>query len=183
MTRSLPATIRRRSRFVRSLLLSPTDAGLVLRMVGWRLVLPLLKRRLPLPRLVRLMWLGDRSRPTTPEREARIAELARVVYRSEHVSRRGNCLERSLVLYRYLSAAGADPHLVVGMKSREAAFRGHAWITVREEPVEEPPQSLEDLTQVVCFCRDGSHPRSHGVTKADGSEPGSRVSEALGAAP
>jgi Transglutaminase-like superfamily len=173
MTRSrrLRATLRRRGGLVRSLLASPADAALALRMAGWRLVLPPMKDRLPLPRLVRLMWLGERARPVTPEREARIAELARVVYRSQHVSRRGNCLERSLVLYRYLSAVGADPYLVVGMRSGEAAVRGHAWVTVRGDPVEEPPHSLEGLTQVVSFRGDGSRPQSR------------RISEAVSAAP
>jgi hypothetical protein len=140
-------------------------------MAGWRLVLPLLKRRLPLPRLVRLMWLGERARPVTPEREARIANLARIVYRSEHVSRRGNCLERSLVLYRYLSAAGADPHLVVGMRGGEAAVRGHAWVTVRGEPVEEPPHSLEGLAQVVSFRGNRSRPRTRSASEAHRAAP------------
>ena len=171
MTRSerFLATIRRRTRLAASLVTSPANAWLAFRMAGWRLVLPLMKRRLPLARLVRLMWRGERARPTTPEREARIAGLARVVYRSEHVSRQGNCLERSLVLYRYLSAAGADPQLVVGIKSGEAAVRGHAWITVRGEPVEEPPESLEGLTEVVSFRGDGSRPQSRRVSEAVGA--------------
>jgi hypothetical protein len=165
------ATLSRRTSLTFSLLTSPADAWLVLRMAGWRLVLPLLKGRLPLTRLVRLMWRGERARPVTAAREARVAELARVVYRSEHVSRRGNCLERSLVLYRYLSAAGADPHLVVGIRSGEAPVRGHAWVTVRGEPVEEPPQSLEGLTRVVSFRGDGSQPRSRNVSEALGAAP------------
>jgi hypothetical protein len=132
---------------------------------------PVLKRRLPLPRLVRVMWLGERARPVTPEREARIAALARVVYRSDHASRRGNCLGRSLVLYRYLSEAGADPYLVVGMRGGEAAVRGHAWVTVRGVPVEEPPHSLEGLTQVVSFRGDGSRPGSHGLSAVPGAAP------------
>jgi hypothetical protein len=138
-------------------------------MAAWRLVLPLLKGRLPLGRLVRLMWRGAGARPVTAVREARIAELARVVYRSEHVSRPGNCLERSLVLYRYLSAAGADPQLVVGIRSGEAAIRGHAWITVRGEPVEEPPESLDGLTQVVSFRGDGSRPQSRRISDPVGA--------------
>jgi hypothetical protein len=165
------AAASRRTRLAASLLKSPADAWLAFRMAGWRLVLPLLKRRLPLGRLVRLMWKGAGARPVTAVREARIAELARVVYRSEHVSRPGNCLERSLVLYRYLSAAGADPQLVVGIRSGEAAVRGHAWVTVRGEPIEEAPSSLEGLTRLVSFRGDGSQPRSR------------RVSEALSAAP
>jgi Transglutaminase-like superfamily len=167
----LAATVGRRSRFAVSLVASPADAWLALRMVGWRLVLPVLKGRLSLTRLVGLMWRGERARPVTAAREARVAEIARVVFRSEHVSRQGNCLERSLVLYRYLSAAGADPHLVVGMRGNEAPVRGHAWVTVRGEPVEEPPQSLEGLARVVSFHGDGSQPRSRPASEAQGAAP------------
>jgi Transglutaminase-like superfamily len=167
----LAATVNRRTHLAVSLLASPADVWLALRMVGWRLVLPLLKGRLSLTRLVRLMWRGERAGPVTAAREARVAEIARVVYRSEHVSRQGNCLERSLVLYRYLSAAGADPHLVVGMRGSEAPVRGHAWVTVRGEPVEEPPQSLEGLTRVISFHGDGSQPRSCRASKAQGAAP------------
>jgi hypothetical protein len=167
----LAATVNRRIRLAASLLTSPADAWLALRMVAWRLVLPLLKGRLSLTRLVRLMWSGEGARPVTAAREARVAELARMVYRSEHVSRRGNCLERSLVLYRYLSAAGADPHLVVGMRGGEAPVRGHAWVTVRGQPVEEPPQSLAGLTRVLSFHGDGARPQSGGVSEAQGAAP------------
>ena len=167
----LAATVSRRTRLARCLLASPADAWLALRMVGWRLVLPLLKGRLSLTRLVGLMWRGERARPVTAAREVRVAEIARIVYRSEHVSRRGNCLERSLVLYRYLSAAGADPHLVVGMRGGEAPVRGHAWVTVRGEPVEEPPQSLEGLARVVSFHGDGSQPLSRRASEAQGAAP------------
>jgi hypothetical protein len=167
----LAATVNRRTRLAVSLLASPADAWLALRMVGWRLVLPLLKGRLSLTRLVGLMWRGERARPVTAAREVRVAEIARIVYRSEHVSRRGNCLERSLVLYRYLSAAGADPQLVVGMRGSEAPIRGHAWVTVRGEPVEEPPQSLEGLARVVSFHGDGSQPLSRRASEAQGAAP------------
>jgi Transglutaminase-like superfamily len=153
------ATVGRRTRFAASLLASPTDSWLVLRMAGWRVCLPVLKRRLPLARLARLMWMGERARPVTVQREARIAELARIVFRSEHVSRAGNCLERSLVLYRYLSAAGVDPHLVVGITVGETV-RGHAWVIVRGEPVEEPPSSLAGLTRLVSFHGDSWNPGS-----------------------
>jgi hypothetical protein len=152
------ATARRRTHLLVSLITTPTDGWLALRMVGWRAVLPLLKRRLSLGRLVRLMHAGGKSHSPPEELQARIAELARVVYRSQHFSRRGNCLERSLVMYRYLSAAGADPELVVGMRRGEDALRGHAWVSVHGNPIEEPPDSLEGLVQIVAFGGDGSGP-------------------------
>jgi hypothetical protein len=111
-----------------------------------------------------MMWRKSPSRPPAPEREIRIAELARVVYRSQHKSRSGNCLERSLVLYRYLSGAGADPELLVGVRRGEEEVRGHAWVTLHGAPVEEPPDNLDGLVRVVAFRGAASRPRSRGVS-------------------
>ena len=150
------ATAKRRARILGGVACRPADAWLALRMLGWRLVLPVLKRALPLPRLVRLMWAGPGPGAPPSGRLARIAELARIVYRSQHHSRAGNCLERSLVLYRYLSAAGADPQLLVGLRPDGAAPRGHAWVTVNGVEIEEPPEALEGLARVVAFGDGGS---------------------------
>jgi hypothetical protein len=132
------------------LIARPGDAWLALRMKGWRLLLPVLKRRRPLPRLVSSMWDGEESQPR-PDREARIAELAIIVFRSQHSQRFGNCLDRSLVLYRYLSAVGADPELLIGVKRAEGNVEGHAWVEVRGRPVEEPPEVLDSLARVTSF--------------------------------
>jgi Transglutaminase-like superfamily len=155
-------TARRRARLLAGLAVHPLDTWLVLRMAAWRLVLPVLKRRMALSRLVRLMWEGEESPEPRPERQLRIAELTTVVFRSDHRDRPGNCLDRSLVLYRYLSASGADPELLIGMRREEGPLKGHAWVTVKGAPVEESPEPLGDFAQVVAFRGDGepSAPRA-----------------------
>jgi hypothetical protein len=125
-------------------------------MAAWRVVLPALKRRMPLPKLIHLMWREVPAEPAEPEREARVVDLAAMVFRSEHPQRYGNCLERSLVLCRYLSAAGSDPQLLVGMRRGENELEGHAWVVARGHSVGEPPDSLEGYAQVVGFRGDGS---------------------------
>ena len=45
-----------------------------------------------------------------------------------------NCLERSLVLYRLLSEAHAEPSLVLGVSRRQDRVVGHAWVEVAGEP-------------------------------------------------
>lgn len=156
-------TLARRAAVVWSLATTPGDAMLVLKMLGWRLVLPALKRRLPLQRLVRLMWDGHGAPAGTPVRAARIAYLADLVYRTEHVERHGNCLERSLVLYRYLGAAGAEPQLLVGLRrDGQSAPGGHAWVTLAGEPVGEPPDSIAPFARVVAFGTGGSVSRAEG---------------------
>ena len=122
------ATAKRRTRRVAGLLIRPGDLWLALRMAAWRLVLPALKRRMPLPKLIHLMWREAPAEPAGPAREARVVDVAAMVFRSEHPYRYGNCLERSLVLCRYLSAAGSDPELLVGMRRGENELEGHAWV-------------------------------------------------------
>jgi hypothetical protein len=159
------ASTRRRAHRLGTLLASPGDAWLMARICLWRLVLPVLKRRMPLPRLVGVMWAGPGRGRRSREREARIAELVRFLFRSEHHSRSGNCLERSLVLYRYLSAAGAEPELMVGLRPRDAAQpRGHAWITVGGALVAETPDELGGVTGIVSFRGDGSRAQGPPVT-------------------
>jgi hypothetical protein len=150
------ATAKRRARLVIGLLTGPDDLWLALRMAAWRLVLPALKRRMPLPKLIHLMWRQAPAEPAGPAREARVADLAAMVFRSEHPYRYGNCLERSLVLCRYLSAAGSDPELLVGMRRGENELEGHAWVVARGHPVGEPPESLEGYAQIVGFRGYGS---------------------------
>ena len=108
--------------------------------------LPLLKRTLPLPRLVRLMWLPARASERHLERERRTARVIRGLCRTSG----GNCLERSLILYRYLARANADPHLVVGI-GKPGGFLGHVWVTVDGQPLLDSPETLREYTEVVRF--------------------------------
>jgi len=127
-------------------LVNEGDAWLAARALGWLCALPVLKRTLALERLVRLMWLapGGNARDSGQERRT-----IRIVARLSRTSG-GNCLERSLVLYRYLARANADPHLVVGMV-RPDEYLGHVWVTVDGQPLLETPETLDGYTEVVTF--------------------------------
>src|SRR5262249_36016492 len=91
---------------------SPRDAWLLARMLAWRPALPLLKGRLALPKLAQLMWQA----PAAPARAGRADRVADFVPRLYRLRGDGICLERSLLAYRFLSEAGADPRLVVGVR-------------------------------------------------------------------
>jgi hypothetical protein len=127
-----------------------TAVWLRLRMVAWSVALPVLKRVLPLRMLARLMWREPEG-PRRPEREAAVVNTARKIYRFRPSRSRHNCLERSLLAYRFLAEAGADPVLVVGVANPNAKVLGHAWLSVDGEPVDETAHSLEDFTPVVSF--------------------------------
>jgi hypothetical protein len=59
-------------------------------------------------------------------------------------------LERSLVLYRYLARASADPHLVVGM-AKPDEYLGHVWVTVDSRPLLETLEMLDGYEHLTTF--------------------------------
>ena len=143
---------------------SPRDAWLALRMLAWAGSLPILKRVLPLPRLVRLL-ARPREAARKPEREWRIAALSRRVFRTRSALHADNCLERSLVAYRYLGAAGAHPQLVVGASPGETVH-GHVWVTVDGSAIHDAPHELAAWTPVVVFDADGTRHPARGTLAA-----------------
>jgi hypothetical protein len=124
-------------------------------MLGWSAVLPVAKFAIPLPRLVRLMHSRRRARSRDAEREATIAGLAAWVFKTRPRASRDNCLERALVTYRYLSQAGANPELVVGLTQRTEGALGHAWVTVGGRAAHDDPESLRSYATLLVFGSDG----------------------------
>jgi Transglutaminase-like superfamily len=118
-------------------------------MAAWSLLLPMLKRFVSVRRLVALMWT-DGPTDRSPEREHGVVELSARVTRL-----RSNCLERSLLAYRFLARAGADPHLVVGVGSVDGVIAGHAWVTLDGVPVHDPPETVQRFVPVIEFGREG----------------------------
>jgi hypothetical protein len=135
---------------------SSSDVVLVARMLGWWVALPLLKRTIPLPRLVRLAQLDPRHPSRDPGREAKVAELAEWLFKVRPRRARDNCLERSLVAYRFLGRLSAEPELVVGVGTEGERTVGHVWVTVDGRPVHDQPASLNAYDRVLVFRSDGS---------------------------
>jgi transglutaminase superfamily protein len=132
-------------------------------MLGWRVVLPALKRVIPLPSLVRLMWSD--GGPPALDREA-VVRLAEVAYEPGPDGARGNCLERSLVAYRYLAQLRADPTLVVGVDRSGSEVRGHVWVLVDGVPVHDSPERVEGHTALVCFGPGGERTGNGGASSS-----------------
>jgi Transglutaminase-like superfamily len=152
--RTLPPRLWRRARLLAGCLHSPRDVLLALRMVGWRLAVPPLKWALPLPRLVRVMWTEGRWSTSEADRQ-RIVTLAHALYGPRGGRLLDNCLERSLVTYRFLAEAGADPQLVVAVSDSRGPVRGHVWVTVDGAPLREDDEPLEEFAPMVMFGRGG----------------------------
>jgi hypothetical protein len=97
-------------------------------------------------------------------REQRIVALSRLVY-TPLVRADIGCLQRSLLAYRYLSAAGARPSLIVGVNKREGLVSAHAWVELDGEPGGEPRAFVSQFIPTLTFGADGS-PLSLGATAA-----------------
>ena len=119
------------------------------RAAAWMLTLRLAKFAVPLPRLARVMETAPRTTRRDPARERRIAMLVDRVAGGLRFPDQGNCLERSLVLFRLLGRAGARPRLVVGMRRTSGQLAGHAWVSVDGDPVGE--RTPDDMTPIAIF--------------------------------
>ena len=131
---------------------SPAGAWLLLRMLAWRLALPVLKRLVPLPRLVRL---AAGRRGTSRFTPAQVVSASHRLFR-ERAPSSGDCLERSLLTYRFLLQAGAEPQLVCGVGRAGEDVVGHAWVVVGGAPVDEEPESVARYSTLVSFDASGA---------------------------
>jgi hypothetical protein len=147
----MTGTIATRWARTREVITSWRDATLFVRMIGWSVLLAGLKHAVPLPALVRMM--AGRARAARGDVSIdRIATLARWACRVTQASAHGRCLERGLMTFRYLTAAGVPSCLVVGMSASDInGSRGHAWIQIGDVVVGEPVSDVSGFTRVMAF--------------------------------
>jgi hypothetical protein len=112
---------------------SAREAALFVRMLGFATLVPLLMR-LPLPRLQRIVTPRHRQPPADSIAAEHIAELVDTTIAVAHPVVRPGCLTRSIVLYRFLNAAGFDVGLCFGVGSVDAEEAAHSWIVQDGEP-------------------------------------------------
>lgn len=146
-----PSWIGRRLSSIRWHVRTRADAWLAVRMFAWRLVLPVLKRALPLDTLARAM---GRRRGSAAEEE-QVLRLASWIYGSRPLTGGDNCLERSLLLYRYLSRTNPEVRLVLGFRNGGQAVEGHAWVVAGDRPMAADTDERGAYAPLVSFGRDG----------------------------
>ncbi|MEQ1907211.1 MAG: lasso peptide biosynthesis B2 protein [Vicinamibacterales bacterium] len=132
-----------------------SDAILVTKALAWALVLPALKRVVSVKSLAAVMHQPQRRATRDADRERRIITFAQWGARLTRWNRGANCLERSLIAYRYLCAAGAHPTLVIGVGRDPAGVIGHAWVLVDGQLVGEPQSAIASYTPAFAFGPDG----------------------------
>ena len=143
---------RARIRRLHARIQSPSDAFLVARLLGWRLAVPVLKRALPIDRLIRLMRSGS---PDAAGESHRIIEFVDWIYAPRREPEPGNCLDRSLVLYRFLSANEPGAQLVLGIRRESGALEVHAWVIVGGHPLGAVPPRGERFVPLAAFDAQG----------------------------
>ena len=95
--------------------------------------------------------MGGGTRRRTAAREQQIVRLSALLTRFRLPHFRANCLERSLLAYRFLAEANANPTLVIAVRRAEADVVGHAWVAVDGQPVHESEAAVRDFVRVVEF--------------------------------
>ena len=125
----------------------PARAWLLLRMAAWVVILSLLIRVMPLPRIMRLMTPRT-SRPRRPSSDAPLVqtELARLL---DLLLNRNfwvftpTCWKRAPVLHRFLALHGIETRILFGVRREDTGtLSGHAWLEAGGEPLLEttPPE-------------------------------------------
>lgn len=125
-------------------------AGIALRLWTWAVVLRPVKHVVPLATLVRMMHAAPRRGADPGAADA----IERYLQASGRFPRRppGNCLERSLGVYRLLCRAGASPQLLVGMRRLPSQpIEGHVWVSAGGRPVGETAESLNEFQPTAMF--------------------------------
>jgi Transglutaminase-like superfamily len=122
---------------------------IVLRLLPTYVLLGLLKHLVSLKWLARRTWCcpaGPRDREDEQRLTACVLRLSQMAGLPDR-----DCLQRSLLLYRVLSRAGAEPKLVVGFERNNNRILGHAWIIVDGHTVIEPEIDLLRFSPAFSF--------------------------------
>jgi hypothetical protein len=147
-----PRSLRGRLSTLHKFVRSPSDALLVVRLLAWRVALAVLKRTVPIETLVRWMAAPGRS-PAGDSR--RIVELVDWAYAPRRSHDLGNCLDRSLVLFRFLSRNEPGTRLVLGMRRGSSELEGHAWVIAGDRAFGETSGSADGFVTLATFAADG----------------------------
>lgn len=130
--------------------------GLIMgRLLPAYMLLGFLKHLIPLRWLARWAWCppgGPRDREAEPRLAASVLRLSQLAGLPDR-----DCLQRSLLLYRVLSRAGAEPKLIVGFDRINGRIIGHAWVVVDGHAVIESETDLVRFSPAFSFGSRGAH--------------------------
>jgi hypothetical protein len=127
--------VRRAGRLLRR---KPVEAFLLLRMAAWIVLLSVLIKFFPLPRVLSLIAIsGHRQRPKSNGiSQQRLAQLVDAVLGLNVLCFTPTCWKRAPVLHRYLALNGIETRIIFGLrKDKESLLAGHAWLEADGRPL------------------------------------------------
>src|SRR4028118_590003 len=146
------STLRRAASFIRR---KPDECFLILRMAVWVVLLSILIKFLPLPRVLSLVAIrthGDRPKhPALTQR--RLAQLVDALLGLNVLCFTPTCWKRAPVLHRYLALNGVETRIIFGLrKEKETLLAGHAWLEADGRPLLEasPPHYIPTYPFPAC---------------------------------
>jgi hypothetical protein len=132
---------------------SPADLRTALRFWRGAREVRHLKHRMSIADLV-ARFVG-RPSGVAPAGAPRLVDLAWLVGRATRGGGHGNCLERSLVLYRGLGEAGYRPELWFGLRAAGSGREGHVWVVLDGAPAGDDPAAVSAYVPVMVFDASG----------------------------
>ena len=116
---------------------NPGRAWLMARMATWVMVLSALVNFCSLPRALRVVSTGTRTK--RKEKAADRVELSTAidaVLGADFFVFKPNCWKRATVLHRYLALRGVATKIVFGLrKEADGELKGHAWLEAEGQPI------------------------------------------------
>lgn len=125
----------------------PREAFLLLRMATWIVVLSVLIKFFPLPRVLNLIAHPTLSQKPKAKRitQHRLAQLVDALLGLNVLCFTPTCWKRAPVLHRYLALNGIETRIIFGLrKEKESLLAGHAWLEADGRPLLEasPPHYI-----------------------------------------
>jgi Transglutaminase-like superfamily len=117
----------------------PGAALVVLRMAAWVAAVSLLLKRMPLPRVLKIVEpraRRGRAGRDAARTQARLARVLDALLATDFLCFTPTCWKRAPVLHRFLALEGIETRVVFGVRREGAGeLEGHAWLEAGGEPL------------------------------------------------
>ena len=111
---------------------SLSDCALIAQIIVASAIMPFLAARVSLPRLLEMLNSRNSCQTCDEDRLRKIVLFTRFILSLRIPVFRNTCLIRSLVLFRFLTAAGMDVCFTIGVKRLSETLVAHSWLTTRD---------------------------------------------------
>jgi hypothetical protein len=116
----------------------PGEVFLLLRMAGWVILLSVLIKFFPLPKVLSLLATPTHRQKPKHQRisQQRLAQLVDRLLGMNFLCFTPTCWKRAPVLHRYLALNGIETRIIFGLrKEKETLLAGHAWLEADGRPL------------------------------------------------